>query len=427
MSLIFLALPLLFQQNFGDSDTGATRFHRVHLRNGNFIDGAVIKSTSVEVLLRIRSGEMGIRLDQIERVEIIEPRGVNALARTFELSKPTKPDPVKPADVGVKPPDNGGKTPRVNPTADKVPADVRKKIDSMVFKLRTAAGEKSFPIGELEKMGDDAVIYLAARLPDFDPNTSALAVAALINLKNPVANPILEGLLSHEGGSVRASAATVLGVLGGEPEKAKYLRPLLSDKDASVRGTILGLLGSVEDQEWIDPIADLCGETVKDIRNQALNISSRLSKKYGVEEKLIRVLGGNLGNSDDGVRADNAAAIGGLGKQDSWSLLTPLLNDSEARVRGAAAQGLMALAAPDSGPDILTAMSREKERWARIYLAGVAQKLRLFKASEFLIDWLTTEDEDVRKVASDTLRTLTGENFGQDREKWSDWWSKNKK
>src|SRR5579863_8190075 len=52
------------------------RFYRVHLRNGNFIDGDLVKQSSKEVVLRLRSGEISIRSDQIDRLEFVKMRDV---------------------------------------------------------------------------------------------------------------------------------------------------------------------------------------------------------------------------------------------------------------------------------------------------------------------------------------------------------------
>jgi len=45
-----------------------TRFHRVHLQNGNFIDGHVLQVTNSDVLLKLPVGEMMIRKDTVDRI-----------------------------------------------------------------------------------------------------------------------------------------------------------------------------------------------------------------------------------------------------------------------------------------------------------------------------------------------------------------------
>src|SRR6185503_8075123 len=141
MNLILLALPLFCQAQamncFQDSDTTDLRFYRVHLRNGNFIDGELVKDTANEVLLRLKVGEMAIRRDQIEKVEFVKMKSTNTGAIY-------RPDPRK--EPPKDPPAEALRDPVKNPIADKIPAEVRKKVDQMVLKLRTTPGdEKSFP------------------------------------------------------------------------------------------------------------------------------------------------------------------------------------------------------------------------------------------------------------------------------------------
>jgi HEAT repeat protein len=106
--------------------------------------------------------------------------------------------------------------------------------------------------------------------------------------------------------------------------------------------------------------------------------------------------------------------------------VAPLLNDAEPKVRAAAAQSLMKLGTAEAGPDIVNQVTRERDRWVRIHLAGAVQKLRLQKAIEPTIDWLSDSDEEVRKVAAETLKLLTGENHGMDRDKWAAWFATQK-
>ena len=44
-----------------DSPFQEVRFHRVHLLNGNFVDGTLVRQTKDELVLRIKGGEVGMR------------------------------------------------------------------------------------------------------------------------------------------------------------------------------------------------------------------------------------------------------------------------------------------------------------------------------------------------------------------------------
>lgn len=423
MNLLVLAFPILaanpFLQQFQDSgDVSELRFHRVHLTNGNFIDGQLIKDTPNQVLLRIRSGEMGIRRDLIDRVEFIKMRD-----RWTPPERSTPP--VKPKDPAVKDPaDPAVKDPK-NPVADKTPAEIRKRIDMMVFRLRTlpADAEKAFPVSELAVLGDEGALYLASRLPDMDVKLHPAYSSALINLKNTKVVPVMEGFLTHQSPLVRSVAVAVIGMLV-PGESARYLRSMLSDSDASVRGTVLGMISNVTDVEWLEPLADLCADPQREVRTLAMGMATKLAIKHEQQDRLLRRLTGNLRDANEGIRADNAAGIGGVGKSEAWVHLTPILTDPEPKVRAAAAMALVQIGTPDAGPDIVNAITTERERWVRVPLAQCAVKLKIQKAIEPLINWLGDPDEDVRKLAEATLRGLTGQALGPDRQKWVEWYEK---
>src|SRR5258708_18777177 len=71
-----------------------TSFHRIHLRNGNFIDGKVISDKPGEVILLLKSGELTVRRDQIDQVEIVKMRSWNE--KPIILESKNKPPTVTP-------------------------------------------------------------------------------------------------------------------------------------------------------------------------------------------------------------------------------------------------------------------------------------------------------------------------------------------
>jgi len=372
MTTIVLALSVLL----GDSQLTSlqqpegwaeTTFHRIYLRNGNFIDGRVIRDNVGEVILLLKSGEMAVRRDQIDRVELIKMRSWNEKPTVL-----TAPKPVAPTDVNSRPNPN---TPA--PTVE-TPEAIRKKVDLMIFKLKTsAAGEKEFNIDELQQLGEEAAVYLASKLPTIDAKLIHAAGAALISLKpTPKVVEVLEPLVSNASGPVREAAATILVVTGGESARGRFIRPLFTDPDPKVRESALGLLGNVEDGDWFDSACDLSQDPVKEVRTRAMRLARTIAQKQGWMDRYLRALATQVGNPDAGVRADALAMFGGLGIKESWTHVTPALGDSESMVRAAAAQALMQLAVPESGEAIVSAMNREDDRWTRVYLAGGGPEAR---------------------------------------------------
>jgi HEAT repeat protein len=412
---LFLGTPAAALQQEGWSETS---FHRIYLRNGNFIDGRVISDKPNEVILLLKSGEMGIRRDQIDRVELVKMKSWNE--KNIVLTPPTNPTSTNPT---ANP--NNVATPVVD-----TPEAVRKKVDMIVFRYKNTrkTPEDTIPWQEIKALGEEAVVYLAANSPKFDLQTQDAISVALIQLKpTPKVVEVLEKLLSHENPRCRALGLSVLTAEATEENKAKYATPLLRDADGRVRLAALSALGSTQDKSVFGAVTDLIADPENEVRSRAIRIAKNLAEKHGMKEDLARIVTPLVSSSSAAVRIDAVGSIGFLGMPALWKEVVPALSDSEPTVRAAAAQTLMTLAAPESGEAIASALSKEDDRWTRIYLAGAAQKIRPPAAVEPLIRWLSEPDEELRKLAGVTLQGITGQNFGSDKERWEVWWQANRK
>ena len=412
MTSLLLALSLAtaaFQAQTPLDSGSEIRFHRIHLRNGNFIDGKVTADKPTEVILLMAAGEMSIRRDQIDRVEVVKMKSFNDKTIILDPPKAKKEDP---------------STPRSTKPAVEVitPEQIKRRVDVMILRVKAASGEREFPVEELQPLGDEGTAYLVSKASTLDLKSLDAVAQAVINIKpGPKTLEVLEGLLDNAVPAVRAMALTILAVSGGDSGRAKYIRPQLKDKDPRVRETALGMLGAVDDDAWFDPICDLCSDPDKEVRSRALRIGRAIATKHSTQDQFSRVMVANVRHNDVGVRTDAIAMLGGLGQRDAWRHIAPMLDDTESVVRAQAAQTLMVLGSPECGDAVVAAMGRERDKWARTYLAGAAQKLLLQKADAPLVSWLTDPDEDIKKLAEVTLKTIFAENFGSDVGKWQTW------
>src|SRR5258708_2741955 len=159
-----------------------TSFHRIHLRNGNFIDGKVISDKPGEVILLLKSGELTVRRDQIDQVEIVKMRSWNE--KPIILESKTKPLTVTP---------NKSNPDVSKPGVDQTPMEIRKKVDVIVYKVKMSTGDnRRFPVEELQPLGDEGAVYLASRLTGLDAELSMSAAAALRELKSEKSIPVLQ-------------------------------------------------------------------------------------------------------------------------------------------------------------------------------------------------------------------------------------------
>ncbi len=63
----------------------------------------------------------------------------------------------------------------------------------------------------------------------------------------------------------------------------------------------------------------------------------------------------------------------------------------------------------------------------RNYAAMGLSWIKDARSVDTLISALEDEDEDIRENASHSLMLITNKHFGQDFQKWQEWWAKNKK
>src|SRR5437867_3665099 len=71
-----------------DSGFVEVHFNRFHHKNGNFIDGESILQKTDDVILKLKSGEIAIRRDTIDRIEFIKLRGLSEKPEEIENPKP---------------------------------------------------------------------------------------------------------------------------------------------------------------------------------------------------------------------------------------------------------------------------------------------------------------------------------------------------
>jgi HEAT repeat protein len=115
-----------------------------------------------------------------------------------------------------------------------------------------------------------------------------------------------------------------------------------------------------------------------------------------------------------------------MGRAESWKVLVPYLNDAEAGVRATTVVGLTNLGVREGIVEIVKRMSQETDRAARAYMAAAAQRFKMREAIEPLIAWISPDEPELSQAAAVALQTITGQSLGSDREKWSQWWEKNR-
>ena len=95
------SLALLFLLHLAPVQEDTVTFQRVHLRNGNFIDGTLLDQTEKHVVLEFKFGTITFKRIDIDKIEHITMRSLEEKAP--EVPKPVK-EPIKKNPVKIDDP-----------------------------------------------------------------------------------------------------------------------------------------------------------------------------------------------------------------------------------------------------------------------------------------------------------------------------------
>lgn len=421
-ALLVAAAPLAAQ----DSPWTEVRFHRVHLRNGNFVDGTLVKQNAREVVLRIQSGEISIKGDVIDRLEFVKIRSIN--------EKPKLVEAPRAAPAGGRPSSVEG-APAVPPPpaakASVLGADAQKAgpaVLEILVKAKKLPAEERFEVAkQILPLGKNAAIFMAGSLEKFpEEDLAQLVSPLLIEMKSTDAAPLLVEKLGNPSPMARAFAAGILSKYG-DPAALQHIHPLLADKDVAVRQSAVNAVLEIGSRDSVGPLGQLGLDADANIRSTALSGYIALAKKHDLYDDVGHTLGVLLDRAGSQARRDILVALSSARIKTTWETVSRHLADPDPLVRTAAVVALTAIEAPQSGDAIVAQIRAEQENTVRPSLADAAQKLRLGPAVPFLIDWLEIDNAQVKGSSMEALRTLTAQNYGFEVQKWREWWALNGK
>ena len=427
VSILLLGAPAFPQ---AQADWKEVRFHRVHLMNGNFIDGQLVTQTPKLVTLELKVGSISIRMDQIARDKQGEPRIEFVKVRT--VGEPPKPAP-KPPEPGGKqvlpfPGGTGATPPPPGPTPGvtfQPTGTTKEKVDQILEEVRKADSERKWTVARmLPEAGPGWAPYLTSILEKMEDATRSMALSALTTAKDPEAKPLALKLLESKIPGVRSGVARLLGEYE-DPGIAGSLHPLLKDPDAVVKSAVLSALQGLKNPDSFAFVSPLMSDSEASVRDQAIRAVLVLTED---KDKILAAFRDGLDRLQGDARQDLIQALPRAGVKESWQTLAPYLREDSAAIRSAAAQALGQLGAPESVDTLVERMEGEREGTVRVYMAGAARAMKVMKAVDPLITWMTEPGAtiNIKAVCSRALKEITGVTFGPDPEAWSKWWAQNK-
>jgi cyclophilin family peptidyl-prolyl cis-trans isomerase/HEAT repeat protein len=221
---------------------------------------------------------------------------------------------------------------------------------------------------------------LRAAAADADPTVRARAAAAMGQIGDAAAVPLLEKILHDADASVRAAAAVALGLIA-EPASRESLHAAVADTDPGVRGAAVEALGRLHDESSVADVSALLNDPDMVVRAQA----ALAAWKFVDPATLLDGLIGDLAAPDPRLRAaaaytlarlasaptappSSGALVGRLSSSDlarARAALAVRVGDVEPEVRMQVARGL---ARPEGGPEVsvVGTLSADKDPRVRV-------------------------------------------------------------
>jgi hypothetical protein len=389
LTLIVVSCPAALALQ--ESSSVETRFHRVYLRNGNFIDGQMIKDSSTEIVLKLGVGEMAIGKDQIDRVELVRMRSLRG-----EPKDPKTVESPRADRKASQPPTSPPASPAAQSPASAIPSGtpekIRERIDGLISGWRFTREKKTQITQEdlaknFEEVGAEGVPYLGWLLEERPKAVPVRSISiALGRLGDAKGLTSLGRLLQSKDPENRLSAAIGLGLI----EKADvepYLMAALDDEVAEV---------------WQAASQSLVDRMRKD-RDERLTtaVLSRLTKAK--------------------VKAPYAITLGRAGGREAHREILELLRLDDENDQKAALQGLTQLNDPEDG-EAVNAFFRRATPPLQKEACLLLGKLKYRPAVGDLIERLRQDANGLRANAHWALREITGQSLPPNPELWEAWW-----
>ena len=369
-----------------------TRFHRIHLRNGNFIDGQLVQDTPKAVILQIRtSGNFVVRRDLIERVEFVKMRSLKEIpmAPVVETAAPAVPAAAATADA-AEAPAPAGSAAAPDPVPSHFPQEAVKAVDALLTGYTLARPEQRRDLGAaLGSMGPAAVSYACW-----------IALHGRPGFETPV---LIEAIGQAESPDVMPTLLNIASAAANSLDRAAAVKALARRPNPEARAALHRALG--------DP------------SGQVLRVASEeLLKLHEKGQADVEALVALLKDRED--KSVIAQTLGKMGGDVALAALRSLLAQGTAPEKAAAMRALGASGRAEDGEEAVEALEGNDEtlrKEACLFLG----KMKHGPAIPKLIAALKDEDESVGENALWSLRQITGQTYGLQPQRWQDWWEQN--
>ena len=160
---------------------------------------------------------------------------------------------------------------------------------------------------------------------------------------------------------------------------------------------------------------------VYDADKRRRSVSLLAAAPFGGEEPYVRTYRLLMDDPDATVRAACIKALGMHGSVDDALLVIPGLRDEVSFVRWEAAQALQRIHHPGAVGPLMEVMKNDEDADVRMAAADALGQYARPAVFDALVGMLTDANYGVARSAASSLRTLTGQSFGEDPGEWLSW------
>lgn len=417
-ALVLIFLGPALQDSWRDT-------HRVHLRNGQFIDGRIEQEGEKEIIFRWNpTALLRIRRMEISNIEEIKIRPLIQVARKAppRIEKTPVPDGIDP----------------VPPGKEKIPAPGKEtEVDKVINRL-LANPDASWELmmKELRSLGLEGARSMIAGLPSMDGQRLELVLVALDAMRDVQIEPEIRSLLDSKRPDLRVAACRLLANRGATGA-IRSIVPVLKDGTPEVRSAALAALAILGDATHLDLISNLTLDQEAPVRDRAFRGAEELSSRLKLDNDLTARWLSLAGRGPRGSLAEFVTALGrltdraaeGFPKAEVQARLVEVLSDRDDPARAAAAHALGSIKGSEAASEaILRALESERQPKVIAAMCDALGRLKMKRSIEPLIEQLRSEAPEVKAAALRALERMTGaKDMGSDPEKWTEWFKESEK
>ncbi|HZL70904.1 MAG TPA: HEAT repeat domain-containing protein [Planctomycetota bacterium] len=414
LALVVLCLAPALQDGWQDT-------HRVHLRNGNFLDGRLVQIGDKDILFRWNPGVLlRIKIGDIKGdIEEIKIRTLNAPTSKVAV-KETAPEPAGVTDVPLP----------------RDPAKPQSAIDKIFTRLM-AQSDMTYEIlvREVKALGPDGARAMIQELPFMDAAKTNLALVALDQMRELSLEAEIRELLASKRSDLRAAACAILANRGAT-SSIRAVQSLLRDPVPQVRAAALTALPIFSDGSVLESVGNLAIDPAEPVRERAIRSAEDLASRTSADNDLARQWLSLAGRGPAGSASGIAASLGRLADRANEAFpagevrdyLRGMLTDRDPAARAAAAYALSGLKPPGPSADaLLEVFDTERESKVVVSMCDGLARLKVIKTLEPLLGKLRADSPEVRTAAQRALEKISGQTgFESDYDKWKEWLDKSR-